>query len=238
MAGRTTGVARWVLLWGLIGLSGAAVSAQTYDLDDSEVTARLEFASERLDARRTHAQVWNWSWTTINAGAIVYESVLAAQADDDPERVAAISQALLAALGLVDMYVIRPFPGLRGADPAEELLDGTAAGRRAALARAEELLEANAARARNRKRWPLHLGNIAVNGAAGLAVWAAGSGTDGLITALAGILGGEVQIWSQPFHRERDLREYERRFSSTPTDPAARLSLAPIPGGLALRLDF
>jgi len=227
-----------VLLAGAINLVGPAAPARGSDLDDAEVTARLEFASERLDARRTHARVWNWSWTAINAGAIVYESVLAADADDAPERVAAISQALLGGLGLLDMYVIRPFPGLQGAAPARELLDGTASGRRAALTRAEELLEANAARARNRKRWPLHLGNVAVNAAAGVAVWAAGSGTEGLITGLVGILGGEVQIWSQPFGREQDLRDYERRFSSTPKAPAARLTLAPMPGGLTLRLDF
>lgn len=206
--------------------------------DDAEVSQRLDFLSERLDSHRTHAQVWKWGWTAINAGTVVAETVLAVTADDRVDRVNAISQGALAGLGLVDLFVLRPFPGTEGADPARALLDGTAEGRLRALERAEALLEASAERARNRKRWPLHLGNVAVNGVAGLAVWAAGSGTDGLVTALSGILGGEIQIWSQPFGRERDLEDYRRRFSSAPSSPRARLLLAPFPGGLALRLEF
>ncbi|MGH6914717.1 MAG: hypothetical protein ACREH3_13545, partial [Geminicoccales bacterium] len=164
-------------------------------------------------------------------------SIGAATSDHAADRANFISQAVLAAAGVGDLLV-RPFEARFGADPIRDLPEGTRVERLRKLELAERLLRANAERARTRTSWPLHLANLAANGAAGLIVWAAGDGKAGAISAVSGILGGEAYIWTEPGGPERDLADYERMRSAGSAIEVDGWSIVPALGGLAVQLKF
>ena len=125
------------------GPAGTSVS-------DAELERRLEFIGQRLDASKRHAELWYWSWMTINVGATVGLSVASAVADDGEDRATYIPQAALAALGIADLTVFRPLEARFGAEPIRGLPDGTRALRLHKLELAEALLRSNARRAEGR----------------------------------------------------------------------------------------
>ena len=85
-----------------------------------EAETRLQFLEQSLDANRRHAQIWYWSWLTINGGGVAASTYTAATTDNGGDRAFNIVQASQAALGLTDMLVLRPMPGRDGADPLRE----------------------------------------------------------------------------------------------------------------------
>ena len=98
-------------------------------LSDAEIERRLDFIEQRLDASKRHAQIWYWSWMTINVGATVALSVASAITDDADDRASDLPQAALAALGVADLTVIRPLEARLGAEPIRRLPDATRAQR-------------------------------------------------------------------------------------------------------------
>lgn len=221
-------------------VSGAARAERPEDVDglsDAEVERRYAFIEERLDRHRLHSEAWHWSWTAINGGALLGLSVAGGLADSNVDRVSFFSQAALAGVGLIDLYLLRPLPARDGAARLRELPAETPAERRARLLEAERLLRRAARRPGEwRDLWP-HFGNIVVNAAVGVGVWQAGSGTDGLISGLSGALLGEIYIFSQPDGWRTDLRDY-RRFAGSSADAGGRWSLVSMPGGLGIRYEF
>jgi hypothetical protein len=227
----------WLAL--AVGLPSAAVAdAANDDPTDDEIARRLSFIETRLDSHRRHAQVWHWSWTAINGGAALALGVAAGLTDSRTDRINFATQAALASFGVVDLYVTRPIPGRKGADPIRALPQGSHAERLEALHAAEELLRDTARRDRFRRGWRAHVGNVVVNLAAGGVVWAAGSGEDAAITALSGMAGGLLYLLSEPWGRNTDLVEYERFTGQSPKRPESRWYLAPNGTGVALRYDF
>jgi hypothetical protein len=55
-------------------------------LSDAEIERRLDFIEQRLDASKRHAQIWYWSWMTVNVGATVGLSVASAITDEADDR--------------------------------------------------------------------------------------------------------------------------------------------------------
>lgn len=199
-----------------------------------ERAERERFLAERLDAGRLHAQAWQWGWTAFNGVSTAYSAVEAAGTNDHGERAYQVVQAVNAALGLADVWLLEPMPGREGAaamrrgDPATS------------LARGEQLLLASAARARARRGWRLRLENLALQTACAGVLLAFDEPRLAAFSFASGMAGGELYLWSQPWRPERDLHDYERlvRGTTLPGDPAPSLTVAPAPGGLALRLGF
>jgi hypothetical protein len=206
-------------------------------LSDAEVERRLDFIEQRLDASKRHAQIWYWSWLTVNGGATVALSVASAIADDADDRAAYIPQAALAALGVADLTVIRPLQARFGAEPIRNLPDATRAQRLAKLERAEALLRGNAERAGDRRSWLLHLANFGLNAAAGAVTYATGNTSDALISFASGFAGGEIYIWSEPGAPARDWEDYQR-FRTGGRAAGLRVSVVPGFGRVALKLEW
>jgi hypothetical protein len=83
-------------------------------------------------------------------------------------------------------------------DPVQALVSGQAEG--------EDRLRRNAARAEERTRIIPHLANAALATAAGLVVGLRGETGAGIITGVSTLLGGELNLWTQPGHRIRTGR--------------------------------
>ncbi|MDN5871591.1 MAG: hypothetical protein L0H73_12825 [Nitrococcus sp.] len=206
-------------------------------LSDAEIERRLDFIEQRLDASELHAQVWYWSWLVINGGAMVGLSVGAGLTDEADDRAAYIPQAVLAALGVADLTVIRPIQARFGAAPIRSLPGATRAQRLYKLERAEALLRANAMRAEGRKSWLLHLANFGLNAAAGAATYATGRSSDALVSFVTGVAAGELYIWSEPGAAEDGWQDYQR-FKSGSGAPGLRLSVVPGFGQITLELNW
>jgi hypothetical protein len=236
-------VAGVLLLVVLAGCAGAPDGATGQSLapepavSDQEVQERIRFIEERLDSHRLHAQTWYWGWMTVFVASAGYNSYGAATTDHGPNRVNGISQALLSASGIGDL-LFRPLNARFGADPIRGLPDATPEQRRQKLERAEALLEDNAERAETRTSWLHHLANAAANGLAGAAVWAAGDGRQGAISALTGTLGGELQIWTEPGGPVQDLEDYERFTSGRAARVDGGWQVVPALDGVAVRYRF
>jgi hypothetical protein len=207
-------------------------------LSDAEIARRTDFIERRLDASELHAQVWYWSWMTINVGGMVGLSVASALTDDGDTRASYIPQAVLAALGVADLTVLRPLEARLGAEPILGLPEATQAQRLEKLERAEALLRANAERAEGRKSWLLHIANFGVNAAAGAATYFTGKTSDALISFGSGWAGGELYIWTEPGAPARDWQEYQRFKTHGSAATSPRISLVPGFGRVALKLEW
>ena len=226
-------VASWAL-----PCCAAAQHGGPSDLSAAEIERRLAFIENSLDAHRLHAQIWFWSWLTVNAGSAVGLSVGAALTDNSANRVNTIGNAALAALGVGDMLLFRPVDARFGAAPIQALPDATRAQRLRKLEAGENLMRHNAERAEQRYDWTVHAGNFAGNALVGGLTWAAGDAESGLITVLVQTLFGELYIWTDPSGPAKDWREYQRLKAGGSLAAARGWSLAAFPGGVALRYRF
>jgi hypothetical protein len=216
----------------------AGQSVAPADLADGEIARRLAFIENSLDAHQRHAQLWFWSWMTVNAGSVVGLSAGAALTDNSAHRVNMIGNAALAALGVGDMLLFRPVDARFGAEPIQALPDATRAERLRKLAVGENLMRRNAARAEQRYDWTVHAGNFAANALVGGLTWAAGDAQSGLITVLVQTLFGELYIWTDPSGPAKDWQEYQRLSAGESLEASRGWSLAAFPGGVALKYRF
>ncbi|HXK21865.1 MAG TPA: hypothetical protein VMS55_04215 [Myxococcota bacterium] len=177
-------------------------------LTDAEIARRTDFIEQRLDARKTPAEIWHWSWLAINLGpGVALNTALAVTEDAKEERSAAIVQAVYGAVGAVTQYV-DPMKARYGAEPLRELPDETREQRALKLQRGEVMLQENAARNAQRTSWVMHVGTVVVSAAAGLIVYAFGGKTDAAITGGSTLLGGELFLWTTPSGPVHDLDDY------------------------------
>ena len=204
-----------------------------------EAETRLQFLERSLDANRRHAQIWYWSWLTINGGGVAASAYGAATTDDGGDRAFNIVQASQAALGLTDMLVLRPMPGRQGADPLRY------AGARGIdidtrVKEGERMLIAAADRAEQSRDWRLHAANLALQAVGAGVLLALGEpGYAGLTMAL-GLVGGEANFWSEPHRAAGDLAAYRKlvETGALPDEPRAQWFLGPTSNGVAVQLRY
>ena len=216
----------------------AAQNGGPSDLSDAEIQRRLAFIENSLDAHQLHAQIWFWSWLTVNAGSTVGLSVGAALTDSSANRVNMIGNAALAALGVGDMLLFRPVNARFGAEPIRALPDATRQERVRKLAAGEALMQRNAERADQRYDWTVHAGNFAGNALVGGLTWAAGDAQSGIITIVLQTVLGELYIWTDPSGPAKDWQEYQRLKAGESLEASRGWSLAAFPGGVALKYRF
>jgi hypothetical protein len=199
-------------------------------LSDTAIDRRIGFIQERLDKRETHAQIWYWSWMTINGGSMVGLGIAAAMSKHEDDQVNNGVQAGLGAIGVADL-LLRPIEARYGADPMRGLAEGTRETKIAKLRAAETQLRSNAERAEERTSWEMHAANVAVNGVAGLIIGLAGRPSDAIIAFASGTLGGEIEILTQPWGPARDWKEYQQQFSGQAYRPQLDVYVAALPTG-------
>ncbi len=210
-------------------------------LNEAELHARLGFVEERLDAGHLHAAAWSWGWLGVQVFSGVSQIQDAAAARESGDRARDVVNAVKSTVGVADILVMRPMPGRRGAAPLRAMPEATEAERLARLARGEEILLATADRAAANRSWQVHLGNILFN-LAGSAVLLGLGHEDAAVTTLAtGVIGGEIQIWTEPWRGTRDLADYEHLVATSHASfPGAgqRWRLVPAREGLAFEMRF
>jgi hypothetical protein len=205
----------------------------------AEAEARLQFLEKSLDGNRRHAQIWYWSWLGLNGGGMAASAYTAAATNDSGERAFNIIEASQAALGLLDMLVLRPLPGLEGAAP---LRDAGARGVDvdARVKQGEAILIAAAHRAEESRDWRLHAANFALQAvSAGVLLALHHPGYAGL-TMAAGMIGGEANLWSEPYRAAGDLADYRKlvETGALPGEPNVEWLIGPTSSGVALQLRY
>ena len=205
-------------------------------ISESAVDERLEFLEQRLDADARHGTYWQWAWTGISAGGMISGIVLSTERDGD-DQAEPIVNAATGAIGLA-YALLRPMEARLGADPVRAMPATTLAEKQNKLLAAESLLERNAARARERTSWKIHLGSLAFNAAAFGFIAGFGNLGDAAISGGAGAVAGSLQLWSQPKRATADWEAYQALRNQTAAPDGRNWSIRATPGGVALRLTF
>ena len=206
-------------------------------LSDAELSARLGFLEERLEAGRPTALAWQWGWTGFYGASLVLNGGYAAVAEDGDDRVRAVVDAVKSGVALAQtLRLVRdPLPANVGAAPMRAVPGDSRAARLERLAVGERLLVASAERAETRYDLRRHLIVLGGNLLGGAAILALGNPADAAQSTAIGIAVGEAQIWSQPWRAPNDLRDYRARF---PGAPGVGWELRPKGRGVELVLRF
>lgn len=208
---------------------------------EEELDRRLAFLTERLDDGRLHAAAWSWGWLGVQGFGVGSGVAGAVNEDDSGDRARNIVDAAKSAVGVADLLVLRPMPVRAGAKPLRSMPSATFAEKRAQLLRAEEILLSAESRARQRRSWVTHLGNLGFNLAGSAVLLGLGHGQAAWITLATGFVGGEAQIWSEPWRAPRDVEDYRRLIaaeSPVAREPAPAFRGGVAGSGLALELRF
>ncbi len=213
-----------------------AISGDLSSLSDADVDLRIRFLEERLDAGRRNAQIWQYGFTGGYSLGIVIGTVQAATTSDGDTRVNAIVTAVKSAFG-TSRLLLAPHPARHGADAMREVTGESRENRLRRLAAGEGLLQEIVDRTESRWSWKRHAANLALNAAGAAVVWPLGDRDDALIGAAVGIAVGEIMTFTMPWRSIDDAEQYRQRFGMA-RKPGVRFSLAPLPKGLALRVDF
>ena len=204
-------LAGWLAALSLCACATSApvpLSRDAAALSDSELARRTDFIERRLDARKTPAEIWHWSWLAVNGGAgVALNTALAVTEDAKEERSAAVVQAVLGAVGVATLY-IDPMKARYGSEPLRALPEETREQRALKLQRGEVMLQENAARNAQRTSWVMHAGTVFMSAAAGLIVYAFGGKSDAVITGASTLAGGELLLWTTPPGPVHDLEDY------------------------------
>lgn len=191
-------------------------------LAERDASERLAFLEATLPRARAHAQRWMWGWTTgftaLTAGQLAAIPIL----HDAHQTPVLEVNAASTALGAVFLLVSPP-PAIR----TPHRIEAFAGDPCARLAELERLVERSSRAERFGRSWLTHGGNAALNIAAGL-VLAIGfdDWKDAWLTTAAGVVVGEVMIWTQPMDATRDLVQYR---SGAWEAPRPRLALRVVP---------
>jgi hypothetical protein len=209
--------------------------------NEAELDARLRFLEQRLAAGQLHAAAWSGVWLGIQVFSGISQIEDAAAARQSGDRSRDIVNAVKSTVGVADVLVIRPMPGREGAAPLRAMPEGTEDERLARLARGEEILLATADRAAARRSWKVHVGNVLFNLAGSAVLLGLGHADAAATTLETGVVGGELQIWTEPWRGTHDLADYEHLVQTGHVSaPGAgqHWLLAPARDGLALQMRF
>ena len=204
-------------------------------LPDSFLEERAQFLVERLDDSQLHGQIWWYSWLTVNSISAVGLGTAAALTGDHDDRVKNATNATKAAIGLTRM-IFDPLEARLGADKIRPLLSDTRERRIAKLRAAEAQLQRNALRAEQRWSWQDHLGNAAINGAAGALVATLGETGDAYEVGVGGFIGGLAFLLTQPWDPDDHWEQYKGLRSQ---ESRLRVYVTQLPdGGAGLNLNL
>ena len=204
-------------------------------LPDSFLEERTQFLVERLDDSQLHGQIWWYGWLTVNSVSAVGLGTAAALTGDHDDRVKNATNATKAAIGLTRM-IFDPLEARLGADEIRPLPSDTREQRIAKLRAAEAQLQSNAERAEQRWSWQKHLGNVAINGAAGAIVATLGETGDAYEVGIGGFIGGLAFLLTQPWDPDDDWEQYK---SIRSQESQLRVYVTQMPdGGAGLNLNL
>ncbi|HET8637420.1 MAG TPA: hypothetical protein VFL96_11275, partial [Acidobacteriaceae bacterium] len=198
-----------------------------------EISQRLTFLEQRLDAAQLHGQIWYYGWFAANGGGLIMNTVQAATDHSHNNRVSASVEASKSAIGILDL-LLRPLPARLGADPIRAM-SGSPYER---VQAAETLLQASATRAElNRTFWP-HFGNAIINLIGGGIILAFGDWQNAALTTGLDFVVGEIEILTEPSRAIGDLAAYRSRYGELPKPTGGSWHLSPSLHGVTVTFRF
>ncbi len=206
-------------------------------LSDAELTARLQFLEQRLDAGRPTALAWEWGWAGFYTAALAWNLRDAIDADEGDDRVRAIVDAAKSGLATAQTALLlrEPLSAGQGAAPMRGIPGDDRSARLQRLAVGEKQLATAAERAESRYSLRRHLITIGANLLGGAAILTLGDSDDAVRSTAIGIAVGEAQIWSQPWRAPGDLRDYDANF---PGGAGITWEVRPMGSGMQLAIRF
>lgn len=189
--------------------------------------ARLHFIHERLRIDARYARIWSYAWGAIYSSLTIGQLV-AAPLVSHASGLDLYVGGGAAVIGIVPL-VVTPLKVIGDEKRLDELEAETLqADPCGALARAEELLNRDAANEAQGRSLLFHGGNVVVNAGIFLIIGAGfGHWTGATISLLTGIATGEIMIFTQPVGALRTLRQYRRGDFGSPS-AEVRLGIAPL----------
>lgn len=195
---------------------------------------RMGFIVERARSAEEATRTWTMIFSLGYVGLVTVQMGLIVFVSDPGQRIDFGVGAVGSVIGVASIAVFRsPVLGDRAA--IEALAPPALGGDCEALARAERLLEADAASEDFGTSWLIHVGNVVFNLGIGLVL---GLGFDrwisGAISAGVGILVGELQILTKPARMLDALRRY--RTGELDDAPETAMQIVPMvsPNSVAL----
>jgi len=209
---------RLAIIAALLLLTGIAQAADPAPADhaglsDAQIDRRIAFLEQRLEDSRTHGQIWFWSWLAINGGSMVGNGIVAGMSGQHDDQVNYATGAVLGAIGVADLF-LRPLAARYGAASIHGLPEATRAQKLAKLRAAEGQLRRNARRAEERTEVLPYAGNAGLALAAGLLVGLWGEEGTGLQTGVSTLIGGALNIVTQPGRPAQDWHDYLAQIDS------------------------
>lgn len=208
-------------------------------LPDAEVTRRLTFLEDVLAREQAATRHWYHSWLAIFGGATLAQGGLVAVA---PNRAARVTGLVGGAKSLIafTFFLSGPSTGTTASAELATVPGDTPAARRVKLRHAEIRLRTIADEERYRQSWFPLIGGAVVNLAGAWITWTVTRRPiPGWIGLGAGTVVSQVQRLTQPTLAMRAWASYARGRADArlpPIGPA--LTVAPLPGGMALQGSF
>ena len=195
----------------IIFLSGSIVCAQESDLnaEGSDISERINFIQTCFDKGQTSGKVWSYGWIGVYGALTGIQGVAAINTDHN--RLTNIVGASQSLLGLA-VLIIDPFHARSSGSDLRALPASTPEELKFKLEKAESWLERNYKQEKLGRSWLIHAGVVAGSMLEGGAVWHDDGFKSGVISFLAGVAVGEIQIWTQPTRGIRDYNDYHNKY--------------------------
>jgi hypothetical protein len=196
-------------------------------LQQLNAEARLQFIHEHLHVDAHHARIWSYSW------GMIYSALAAGQFVAAPlvSHASGLDLYVGGGAGLIGVIplVVTPLKVMGDEKRLDEIeAEASQTDSCVALARAEKLLNRDAANEDRGRSLLFHGGNVVVNAGIFLIIGAGfGHWTSATISLLTGIATGEIMIFTQPVGALEALRQYRRGDLRFPL-AGVRLGIAPL----------
>ena len=206
------------------------VSASPARADEGCEALRLTTIEHTLDDGEASSQRWWWGWLSGFTVASATQAIVAATVHDDTLKKQSRMGALTSGIGALTTLAL-PLPSAFGIARIRALPSGTPAERREKLRVAEAKLRDAADAERLGRSWLPHVGALVVNGAAALFLWRHDDlPVQGLEAFVVGMIVAEAKIFTQPIGARDTVDALDA--------DVVTVSIAPLPGGLALVGEF
>jgi len=201
-----------LLSWGAPAVAQAARGpVETAALADEQVIQRLEFLDRQFESQQSSTALWEYGWGAFNGGSMIFSTVQAATTNNRKDRDMNIVQSVEGLIGVADI-IFRPLPVFNATSGCPQNVT-TPEARMQCLAAKEDLAQRSAERADEPYQILPHVETLGINLLAGGLVWALAGVHRGLITAVPGMLIGEIQLWTTPGQPADDYKRYQVQFS-------------------------
>jgi len=208
------------------------------DLKDSEtdIKERIDFIQASFDKGQPRAKLWSYGWMGVYGAATVGQAYQAVRNSNN--RTFNIVGASESFLGFAVMAIYPLYASSSGSH-LRKLPESTPDELRNKLDKGENWLEKSYQQEKIGRSWLTHVGSIVVSLIGAGIVWHYDGSKNGIISALSGIAGGEILIWTQPTKSIKDYEDYRRKYK----DPYSgiiekKYFIAPSPNGFVVGVRF